>query len=92
LNWLLKYLKARQVKDQFDNGFISVPRVPGHQHFSKPYYSKKCGTWQGKVIHGMIRTLEANHAPILIWSKDDMKTQAGRASDEIVIGAVLGIK
>jgi hypothetical protein len=25
LHWLLKYLKARNVKDQFDSGFTSVP-------------------------------------------------------------------
>jgi len=29
LHWLLKYLKARNVKDQFDNQFTSVPRYPG---------------------------------------------------------------
>jgi len=33
LHWLLKYQKARNVKDQFDNRFTSVPRYPGLQHF-----------------------------------------------------------
>jgi len=35
LHWLLKYLKARNVKDQFDNQFTSVPQYPGLQCFSK---------------------------------------------------------
>jgi len=34
LHWLLKYLKARNVKDQFDNWFRSVPQYPGIQHFT----------------------------------------------------------
>jgi len=60
LHWLLKYLKARQVKDQFDNRFTSVPRYPGLQHFSKPFDLLKSSTWQGKEIQGMIRTLAVN--------------------------------
>jgi hypothetical protein len=36
LHWLLKYLKARNVKNQFDNWFTSVPQYPGLQHFTKP--------------------------------------------------------
>jgi hypothetical protein len=44
LHWLLKYLKARNLKDQFDNQFTSVPRYPSLQHFSKPFGSFKCGT------------------------------------------------
>jgi len=32
LHWLLKCLKARNVKDQFDNRFTSVPQYPGPQH------------------------------------------------------------
>jgi hypothetical protein len=31
LHWLLKYLKARNVRDQFDHRFTSVPRWPGLQ-------------------------------------------------------------
>jgi hypothetical protein len=88
LHWLLKYLKARNVKDQFDNRFTSVPRYPGLQHFSEPFYSLKSDTWQGEEIRGMIRTLAANCAPILIFSKDDRKTAAETASDEMVMGAV----
>jgi hypothetical protein len=60
LHWLLKYLKARNVKDQFDNQFTSVPRYRGLQHFSTPFDSLKSGTWQGKEILGMIRTLAVN--------------------------------
>ena len=88
LHWLLKYLKARNVKDQFDNQFTSVRQYPGLQHFSKPFDSLKSGTWQGKVIRGMIRTLAVHCAPILVCSKDDRKTAAETVSDEMVMGAV----
>jgi len=88
LHWLLKYLKARNVKDQFDNRFTSVPRYPGRQHLSKPFDSLKSGTWQDKEICGMIRTLAVNCAPILVCSTDDGITAAETASDEMVIGAV----
>jgi len=36
----------------------------------------------------MIRTLAVNCAPILVCSKDDRKTAAETASDEMVMGAV----
>jgi hypothetical protein len=88
LHWLLKYLKASNVKDQFDNRFTSVPRYAGLQRFSKPFDSMKSGSWQGKEIQGMIRILAANCAPILDCSKDDGKTPAETASDEMVMGAV----
>jgi hypothetical protein len=88
LHWLLKYLKAKNVKDQFDNQFTSVPLYPGLQHFSKAFDSLKSGTWQGKEIRGMIRTLAANCAPILDCSKDDGKTAAENASNDMVMGAV----
>jgi len=83
LHWLLKYLKARHIKDQFDNRFTAVPRFPGLQHFTKPFDALKSGTWQGKEIRGLIRTLAVKCAPILVCSKDDGKT----ASDEMVMGA-----
>jgi hypothetical protein len=51
----------------------------------------KSGTWQGKEIRGMIRTLAVNCAPILVCSKDDRKTSAETASDEMVMGAVLAL-
>jgi len=87
-HWLLKYLKARQVKDQFDNPFTSVPRYPGLQNFSKPFDYLTSGTWQGKEICGMIWTLAVNCVPILVSSKDDGKTAAETASNEMVMGAV----
>jgi hypothetical protein len=87
LHWLLKYLKARNFKDQFDNRLTSVPRYPSLQHFSKPLDSLKSGTWQGKAICGMIRTLAVNCAPILVCSKDDGKTVADTAADEMAMGA-----
>jgi len=88
LHWPLKYLKVRQVKDQFDNRFTSVPRYSCLLHFSKPFDSWTCSTWKGKEIRGMIRTLAVNCAPILVCSKDDGKTAAETASDEMVMEAV----
>ena len=88
LHWKLKYLKARQVKDRFGNRFTSVPRDPGFQHFSKPFDSLQSGTWQGKEIHGMIRTLAVVCARILVCSKDVGKTAMETASDEMAMGAV----
>jgi len=88
LHWLLKYLKAGNVKDQFDNRFTSVRRYPGLQRFSKPFDSMKSSSCQGKEIRGMIRTLSVNCTPILDCSKDDGKTVAETASDEMVMGAV----
>jgi hypothetical protein len=88
LHWLLKYLKAGNDKDQFDNRFTSVPQYPGLQHFSKPFDSLQSGTWQVKEIRGMIRTLAVKCAAILVCSIDDEKTVAETPSDEMVMGAV----
>jgi len=84
LHWLLKYLKVRNVKDQFDNRFTSVPQYSGLQGFSKPFDSMKSGSWQGKQIRGMIRTLAVNCAPLFDCSQDAGKTAAETPSDEIV--------
>jgi len=65
-----------------------VPRYPCLQHFSKPFDSLKSGTWQGKEIRGMIRTLAANCAPIHDCSNGDRKTTAENTYDEMVMGAV----
>jgi hypothetical protein len=48
LHWMLKYLTTKNVKDQFDNQFTSVPRYLGLQRFSKPFHSMKCSSRQGK--------------------------------------------
>jgi len=88
LHWVLKYLKARNVKDQFDNGFTSGPQYPGLQRFPEPFDSIKSSSWQGKKIWGIIRTLAVNCASILDSSKDDGKTLAETASNEMVMGAV----
>jgi len=88
LHWLLKYLNARNVKNQFDNRFTSVPQYPGLQLFSKLFDSMKSGSWQGKDIRGMIRTLAVNCTPILDCSQDAGKTVAETASNEMVMGAV----
>jgi hypothetical protein len=88
LHCLLKYLKARNLKDLFDNHFSSVPRYPGHQCFSKPFHAMKSGSWQGKDIWGMIRTLAVNCAPILDCSQDTGKTAAETASDKKVMVVV----
>jgi len=44
LHWVPKYLKARQVKNQFDNRFTSVQPSPILQHFSIPFFSLKSCT------------------------------------------------
>jgi len=88
LHRLLKYLKARNVKDKFDNRFTSVPWYPGPKHFSKPFDSLQSGTWQGKQICAMIRTLAVNCAPILDCSQDAGKAAVETASDEMVMEAV----
>jgi hypothetical protein len=88
LHWLLQNLKPRNVKDQFDNGFTSVPQYPGYQCFSEPFDVMKSRSWQGKEIWGMIRTLAVNCAHILYGSKDDGKTPAETTSDAMVMGAV----
>jgi len=91
LHRLLIYLKGRQVKEQFDNRFTLVPQYPCLQHFSQPFNSLKSGTWQGKEIRGMIRTLAVNCALILVCSEDDRKTAAETPSDEMVMGAKLAL-
>jgi len=85
---LLKYLKARNVKNIFDNQFTLVPGYLDIQHFSGPFDSLKFGTWQGNEIRGMIRTLAVKCTPILPCSKDDSKTAAENASNEMIMGAV----
>jgi hypothetical protein len=49
------------------------------------------GAWQAKEIRGMIRTLAVYYTPILDWSKDDGKTPAETASNEMVMGAVQAV-
>jgi hypothetical protein len=88
LHWLLKYLQARNVKDQFGNGFMSVPRYPGLQHISNPFDSMNRGAWQGKEILGMIKTLAVKCAPIHDCSQDAGNTVAETASNEMVMEAV----
>jgi hypothetical protein len=88
LHCLLNYLQARNLKDQCDNRFTLVPRYPGLQHFSKPHNSVKSGTWQGKEIRGIIKTLAVSCTPILVCSTDDRKPGKETASDEMVMGAV----
>jgi hypothetical protein len=51
----------------------------------------KSGTWQGKVIHGMIRTLAVNCAPILHCSTYYGKTAAQTPTNEMVMGAVWAV-
>jgi hypothetical protein len=46
------------------------------------------GPWLGEDIWGMIRTLAVKCAPILDCTKDDGKTPAETASNEMVMGAV----
>jgi len=60
LHWLLKYLEDRNVKDQLDDRFTSVPQYPVLQLFSKPFDWIKSSSWPGKEIWGMIRSLAVN--------------------------------
>jgi len=48
----------------------------------------KSGSWLGKEIWGMIRSLAVNCAPILDCSQDAGKTAAETASSEMVMAAV----
>ena len=88
LNWLLKYLKATNVEDQFDNWFTSVPHFPGHLRYSKPFDPIKRSASQGTESQGIIRTLAVMCAPFLDCYKDNWKTVMDTASDEKVMGAV----
>ena len=88
LHWLLKYRRARYVKDQFDNRFTSGQQYPGLQHFSKRFDLMKSGSWQGNEIRGMISPWAVNCAPILDCSQDAGKTAVETACDEMVMGAV----
>jgi len=88
VHWLLKYLKAGNVKDQFDNRIPSVPRYPGLQRFLTPFDSLKISSWPGKDNWGMIRTLAVNCAPILDCCQHAWKTAVETASDEFKMGAV----
>jgi len=88
LHWLLKYLKGINVKDQFDNWFTSVPQYLGLQRFSESFDEMTNNLWQGKEIWGIIRTLAVDWAPIVDCSKDDGKTAAETASDNMVLGPV----
>jgi hypothetical protein len=88
LHWLLNYQEARNVKYQYDNRFTSVPQYLGLQHFSKPFNLFKSGTWEGKEIGVMIRTLPVKWAPIVVRCKDDSKTGVETDSNKMVMGAV----
>jgi len=48
----------------------------------------KCGSWWGKEIRGMIRTLAVNCTLIHDCSEDAGKTAAETVSDVMVMGAV----
>jgi len=85
LHWLLKYLKAGDVKNQHDNLFPFAASCPALQLFTKPFDSMKSSFWQGTEIQGMIRTLVVNCAPIFDSSKDIWKTCVERASDRMVL-------
>jgi len=87
-NWLLTYLKAINVQDEFDNWFTFVLWYLGLQHFSIQFNWSTSRTCHGIGIHGMIRILASNCTPILNFSKDDWTTAVGTSCDQLVIGAV----
>jgi hypothetical protein len=88
LHWLLQYLKARNVKNQFHNQFTSVPQYPDLKCFFTQFDSIKLGSWQRTEVRGMIRTLAVNCAPVVHRTQVAKKTAAETASDEMVMGAV----
>jgi len=88
LHWQLKYLKARNIKNQFDNRFTLVARYSGIQQISKPFHSLKIVTSQGKEIGGMIRILAVNCTPMHNNFQDPGKTPAENTSYQIIMGAV----
>jgi hypothetical protein len=88
LHQLLKYLKDRNVKDQFDTQFTSVPHFPGLELFTKQFDSRTSSSCQGEGSRGRIRTLVVNCASILDCSQDTGKTAVKIPPEEIVMGAV----
>jgi hypothetical protein len=79
-NWLLDYLTARGLKEDFDTRFTGVPSYPGLARFTKTFDSLKSGSWQGKEIREMLRSLSVLCAPLL--SSDVRgKTQFEKESD-----------
>jgi hypothetical protein len=90
-HWLLKYLKARNVRDQFDNQFTCIREYPGLLRFSKPFGSMKRGSWVGEEIWSMTRTLGANCCPVLDCFQDASKALGETASDEMLMGTVLAL-
>jgi len=87
---MIKYVKSRNVTNQFDNRFTSIPWCPGLHCVSTPFNALKSGTWQVQEIHGIIRTLAVNCAQIPVHFKNDWKTVAETGSDKIAMGAVRG--
>ena len=81
LHCLFHYLKARNVKDQFDNGFTSEAQFPSLQCFPKPLDSMTSSSWKGEVIQGLIRTLAVNCTQILDCSMDARTSLVATASD-----------
>jgi hypothetical protein len=79
-NWLLDYLTARGLKEDFDARFTAVSHYPGLTRFSKTFDSLKSGSWQGKEIREMLRSLSALCAPLL---SSDLrgKTELEKESD-----------
>jgi hypothetical protein len=86
-NWLLEYLTDRGLKAEFDARFTSVPHYPNMLRFSKPFDALKNGSWHGKEIREMLRSLSAVCAPLL--SSDVAgKTISESASDTEVMKTI----
>jgi len=85
---LLKYLRARNVQDQFDNRFTLVPQNSGLQQFSKPYNFVKTSSGWGEEIWEIVRPVAMNYTPIVDRSKDVGNIAAETASGELAMGAV----
>ena len=78
--WVTEYMNMRALKAEFDAWFTSVPHYPNMLHFSKPFVALKNGTWQGKEIRMMVRSLGAVCA-LLLSSDVQGMTPLERAAD-----------
>ena len=85
--WVTEYMRTRGMKTEFDARLTSVPHYPKMLRFSKPFDALKKGTWQGKEIREMLRSLGAVCAPLLS-SDTPEKNPTERTSDVEVMKTI----
>jgi len=72
MHWVLKYRKAGNVNDQFDNRFTSGPQYPGLLHTSNPsiHWNAAPGEVKGSIEwseHRQWIVLQCLPAPRMMW-------------------------